>query len=44
MIGAIILQIILIILNATFASAEIAVISMNDTKLKRLTAQGDSRQ
>ena len=44
MIGAIILQIILIILNATFASAEIAVISMNDTKLKRLTAQGDSGQ
>ena len=32
MIGPIILQIVLIFLNATFASAEIAVISMNDNK------------
>ena len=30
MIGPIILQIVLIFLNATFASAEIAVISMNE--------------
>ena len=32
---AILLQVILIGLNAVFASAEIAVISMNDTKLER---------
>ena len=38
-----ILLIILIFLNATFASAEIAVISMNDTRLKKLAEQGDSR-
>ena len=41
MIGPIILQVILIFLNATFASAEIAVISMNETKLKKLTAEGN---
>lgn len=29
-------QIILIILNAIFASAEIAVLSMNETKLERM--------
>ena len=43
MVGPILLQIVLIFLNATFASAEIAVISMNDTKLKKLTADGDKR-
>lgn len=43
MIGAIFLQIILIFLNATFASAEIAVISMNETKLKKMCADGDNR-
>lgn len=43
MIGPIILQIILISLNATFASAEIAVISMNDTKLKKMANDGDTR-
>lgn len=43
MIQAIILLIILIFLNATFASAEIAVISMNDAKLKKLTVEGDRR-
>lgn len=43
MIGPIILQIVLIFLNATFASAEIAVISMNDNKLKKLAAEGDKR-
>ena len=35
MIGAVILQVVLIALNAVFASAEIAVISMNETKLKK---------
>lgn len=43
MLGPILLQIILIFLNATFASAEIAVISMNETKLKNLAAAGNPR-
>lgn len=43
MIGPIILQIVLIILNAIFASAEIAVISMNETKLKKLAEDGNSQ-
>lgn len=37
------LQLILIIVNAVFACAEIAVISMNDNKLAKLTAAGDKR-
>ena len=37
------LQVILIGLNAVFACAEIAVISMNDSKLAKLAAQGDKR-
>lgn len=37
------LQLILIIVNAIFACAEIAVISMNDNKLAKLTAAGDKR-
>ena len=36
-------QLILIILNAIFACAEIAVISINDTKLKRMADGGDKR-
>ena len=43
MIGALLLQVVLIFLNATFASAEIAVISMNETRLRKLTADGDKR-
>ena len=43
MIGALIIQIVLIFINAVFASAEIAVISMNDAKLKKLTQEGDTR-
>ena len=39
----IILQIILILLNAIFACAEIAIITMNDNKLAKLTAAGDKR-
>lgn len=39
----IILQIVLIALNAIFASAEIAVISINDTKLDRMADAGDKR-
>ncbi len=37
------LQIVLIVLNAIFACAEIAVISMNDAKLAKLAAEGDKR-
>ena len=37
------LQIALIALNAIFACAEIAVISMNDVKLEKLASQGDKR-
>ena len=33
----ILLQVFLILLNAVFASAEIAVISINDAKLARMT-------
>ena len=43
MLGKIILLIVLIFLNAVFASAEIAVISMNDAKLRQLTSQGNKR-
>lgn len=39
----IILQVILILLNAIFACAEIAIISMNDNKLSKLASQGDKR-
>ena len=39
----VILQITLIALNAIFACAEIAVISMNETKLSRLAEDGDKR-
>jgi putative hemolysin len=39
----ILLQVILIALNAIFACAEIAVISMNDSKLSKLAAEGDKR-
>ncbi len=41
--GPIFLQIFLILLNAVFACAEIAVISMNDNKLAKLTASGDKK-
>ena len=37
------LQVALIALNAIFACAEIAVISMNDAKLEKLASQGDKR-
>ncbi|WP_330588177.1 hemolysin family protein [Anaerosporobacter faecicola] len=38
-----ILQILLILLNAIFACAEIAIISMNDTKLASMAAAGNKR-
>lgn len=37
------LQVALIALNAVFACAEIAVISMNDSRMAKLAAQGDRR-
>ncbi|MBR3792143.1 MAG: HlyC/CorC family transporter [Clostridia bacterium] len=37
------LQILLIALNAVFACAEIAVISMNDNKLSKMASEGDKR-
>ncbi len=43
MLGQIILQIVLIALNATFACAEIAVISVNDAKLDKLAASGNKK-
>ncbi|MBQ6787765.1 MAG: HlyC/CorC family transporter [Lachnospiraceae bacterium] len=39
----ILLQVVLIMLNAIFACAEIAVISMNDNKLAKMAADGDKR-
>lgn len=39
----ILLQVVLIALNAFFACAEIAVISMNDAKLAHMAADGDKR-
>ena len=43
MVGAIILQIVLILLNAIFAAAEIAVISCNGKKLEKMAEEGDKR-
>ena len=43
MLFMIVLQIVLIALNAIFACAEIAVISMNDNKLAKMVAEGDKR-
>ncbi len=37
------LQILLIALNAVFAGAEIAVLSINETKLKKMAGEGDKR-
>ncbi len=42
-VSPLLLQLILIALNAVFASAEIAVISMNDAKLAALAARGDKK-
>jgi len=41
--GPLILQVILLFINAVFASAEIAVISMNDNRIAKLTLEGDKR-
>ena len=43
MIGLILLQIALIALNAVFAGTEIAVISVNETKLEKEAESGSKR-
>ncbi|MDD4797369.1 MAG: hemolysin family protein [Eubacteriales bacterium] len=43
LIGQLLFQVGLILLNAVFACAEIAVISMNDTKIQRLSDAGNRR-
>lgn len=43
MLGLIILQLVLIALNAIFACAELAVLSINETKLERMAEQGNKR-
>ncbi|MBQ7337092.1 MAG: HlyC/CorC family transporter [Clostridia bacterium] len=43
MLGPIILQIVLICLNAIFAAAEIAVISVNEAKLEKMVEEGNKR-
>lgn len=42
-IGPIILQIVLIALNAVFASAEIAVVTMGETKIDKLAEEGNKK-
>lgn len=42
-VGAIILQIFLILLNAVFSCAEIAIISMNDIKLAKMASDGNKK-
>ena len=37
------LLLVLILLNAFFAMSEIAIISLNDTKVKRMAEEGDKR-
>ena len=42
MIGAVILQFVLIFLNAVFASAEMAVVTVSETKLEKLALKLDA--
>ena len=42
-VSQLILQVVLIALNAVFAAAEIAIISMNDAKLAAMAAQGNKK-
>ncbi|MGD9568200.1 MAG: hemolysin family protein [Sedimentibacter sp.] len=41
--GPLVLQVLLILINAVFASAEIAVISMNDNRMDKMATEGDKR-
>lgn len=43
MAGAIVLQVVLLLINAFFAMTEIAAISINDTKLNKMAQGGDKR-
>jgi len=43
MLGLIILQVVLIALNAIFACAEIAVLSINESKLERVADDGNKK-
>ncbi|MBQ1991530.1 MAG: DUF21 domain-containing protein, partial [Clostridia bacterium] len=43
MVGQIILQLVLIALNAVFACAEIAVLSMNENKLAKMASNGNKK-
>jgi len=43
MLVLLVLQLVLIALNAIFACAELAVLSINETKLERMAEQGDKR-
>lgn len=43
MIGILVLQIVLIALNAVFACAEIAVLSISDTKLEKMAEEGNKK-
>ena len=43
MVGAIILQVVLIFLNAIFAAAEIAVVSTNGAKLEKMAEDGNKK-
>ncbi len=43
MIGLVIFQIVLILLNAIFACAEIAVLSVSEVKLEKMAEEGDKR-
>ncbi len=43
MISSIILQLVLIALNAVFACAEIAILSMNENKLTKMAAEGNKK-
>ncbi len=41
--GSLILQIVLIAINAVFACVEIAVVSVNDTKLEKMVSEGNKK-
>jgi putative hemolysin len=43
LIGQLLLQLVLILVNAVFACAEIALLSVNDTKLERMASDGNKK-
>ena len=42
-VGSILLQVVLIAVNAVFACAEIAVVSCNDAKLEKMAQEGNKK-